>query len=214
MATVTLTDPENGQTTDANVIANNNSALETCLNGGVDNTNISASAAISVSKLAAGANGTRLQVVSGVPTWVAFVGARVFHNAAQSIANATHTAVAFNSERFDTNEIHDTATNNTRLTCKTAGKYLIGGTLEYAANASGIFRIAAIRLNGATFISSGKETFPTGGLAHLVSAETQTLYDLAVNDYVELMAYQDTGGALNVNASGNYSPEFWMYRVD
>ena len=35
-------------------------------------------------------------------------GARVYHNANQSISNTTVTALAFNSERWDTDTIHDT----------------------------------------------------------------------------------------------------------
>ena len=37
-----------------------------------------------------------------------------------------------------------------------------------------------------------------------------TEYSLAVNDYVELVVYQSSGGALDVNAAANYSPEFGM----
>jgi hypothetical protein len=39
------------------------------------------------------------------------------------------------------------------------------------------------------------------------------LYDLAVNDYVELHVRQNSGISLNVAASSNYSPEFMMTRV-
>jgi hypothetical protein len=42
---------------------------------------------------------------------------RVYHNTTQSVSTATHTALAFNSERFDTaggaaSTQHDTVTNN------------------------------------------------------------------------------------------------------
>ena len=47
--------------------------------------------------------------------------------------------------------------------------------------------------------------FPLRGLA-----DPPTLYELAVNDYVELVVYQSSGGALNVVSSGNHSPEFMM----
>jgi hypothetical protein len=69
MGTLSLTNPSNGTTTDANVIANNNDAIEACVNGGLDNANISGSAGIGVTKLAAGTDGTNLVVVNGVPTW-------------------------------------------------------------------------------------------------------------------------------------------------
>lgn len=53
MPTISLSDPAGGTTSDANQIASNNGILETLLNGGLDNTNITAAAAIAISKLAA-----------------------------------------------------------------------------------------------------------------------------------------------------------------
>ena len=79
-------------------------------------------------------------------------GARVYHNAAQAIATSSGTALAFNNERYDTDLIHDPATNNSRLTCQTAGKYLIIANIQWAANATG-FRQLGIMLNGTTTIA-------------------------------------------------------------
>jgi len=136
--------------------------------------------------------------------------ARAFHNANQSIVTATQTAVALNSERFDTDTIHDNVTNNSRLTCKTAGSYLIAGTLSYANNTTGR-RQCAIRLNGTTFIAGITVTAATGASETLLTCST--LYNLAVNDYVELMAFQDSGAGLNVTTAANYTPEFMMVRL-
>jgi hypothetical protein len=134
--------------------------------------------------------------------------ARVYHDAAQSIANNTLVALAFNSERYDNDTMHDNATNNSRLTAKTAGKYHIVGNVEFEANASNT-RALIIRLNGATNISF-LQVPPAAVATNLVISTT---YSLSVGDYVELIAYQNSGGALNVNSSANYSPEFMMERV-
>jgi len=37
-----------------------------------------------------------------------------------------------------------------------------------------------------------------------------SIYKLAITDYVEVRVYQNSGGNLNINASGNRSPEFAM----
>lgn len=88
---------------------------------------------------------------------------------------------------------------------------MIGGHVEWAVNATGV-RIARIRLNGATFIAVSDS--PVAGHAvYNVRNNVMTLYDLAVNDYVELMVFQDSGAGLNVLASANFSPEFWMQLV-
>ena len=53
------------------------------------------------------------------------IGARAHHSSNQSITNNTFTVLSLNSERWDTDSIHDNSTNNSRLTCNTAGKYII-----------------------------------------------------------------------------------------
>lgn len=135
--------------------------------------------------------------------------ARVYHNAAQSIPNTTWTTLAFNSERFDTDVIHDNTTNNSRLTCKTAGKYLIICQVFLATNGTGA-RHAKIKLNGATDIAycTSNANASTG-----VIVQCATVYDLAVNDYVEAGVYQDSGGALDASAYANVAPEFMMIKI-
>ena len=51
MGTLALTDPTNGTTADASLVANNNTAIKAVVNGGIDNGNISVSAGIAASKL-------------------------------------------------------------------------------------------------------------------------------------------------------------------
>lgn len=138
---------------------------------------------------------------------------RIYHNAAQSIANNTDTPLAFNSERYDqaagaASTMHDTATNNTRLTCRYAGVYLIGGCCFFASS-PGAGQIALL-VNGTTNIARNTySSINLVGYAGLV----ETCYALAINDYVELIVTQVSGGPLTVSASGNSSPEFWMTRI-
>jgi hypothetical protein len=137
-------------------------------------------------------------------------GARAYHNAAQVAVSGTPLALAMNSERYDTDTIHDLVTNNSRLTCKTAGKYLIGANVEFAA-AAAVVHFLSIRLGGATYIAQNSARCAAG--AAILSVSVNCIYDLAVGNYVEAVALQTSGGNLNVNASGNYSPEFWMQRI-
>ena len=135
------------------------------------------------------------------------IGAAVTHDATQAISTGANIALAFNTERWDTNAIHDNVTNNSRLTCKTAGKYTINGCFSFAANATG-YRQGSIRLNGTTLISISGFGAPPSPYEPRVALSCT--YNLAVNDYVELMAFQDSGGNLNVQQAGNYTPEFRM----
>ena len=136
--------------------------------------------------------------------------ARVYHSVAQSIPRATTTALAFNSERFDTDAIHDTVTNNSRLTCETAGKYFISANVVFAPNTTGI-RWTGIRLNGGNLIA--QQCGPPAAAGAGTVQNLSTVYGLAVNDYVETVVYQDSDGALGVQRVADYSPEFMMVRV-
>lgn len=137
-------------------------------------------------------------------------GARVYNNANISVTNAGDFFLTFNTERWDTDGIHDTGSNTGRLTCQTAGKYLIIGQIEWATNTTGN-RQAYIRLNGTTDIARVTETTTAAmGCPRMI---VTTIYDLAESDYVELGAYQNSGDALNVLSTGNRSPEFMMHRI-
>lgn len=134
---------------------------------------------------------------------------RVTHSVAQSIAHNTVTALVFDTERFDTDTIHDPAVNNSRLTCKTAGKYLVYGNVGYAANATGE-RQLRISLNGVT-LHGGAQLTPVSG--NNTSVVVLAIVELAVNDYVQLEAYHTAGVALNVIQNTASTPEFGMTRI-
>jgi len=136
-------------------------------------------------------------------------GARAYHNVNQSIANGVPTMLALNAERYDTDVIHDLAVSNSRLTCRTEGKYLICGLVAWATNGVGL-RIVTLLLNGATIIA-GSGTPPTA--TDLTMHSVAVVQAMVVTDYVELRVYQTSGGALNVLALAEYSPELMMQRV-
>jgi hypothetical protein len=140
---------------------------------------------------------------------------RAYHNANQSLVTATWTPLALNSERIDqagnaVDTMHDNTTFNSRLTCRYAGVYQITGHFEFAANATGQ-RFSQIWLNGGTIIAEG--TGMDASAANQTQMTVSTIYQLSVNDYVQLYAWQNSGAGLNVTAVGNYSPEFMMHRI-
>lgn len=137
------------------------------------------------------------------------VGARVYNSGNISINNAAWTQLTFDTERYDYDTMHDLVVNPSRLTCRTAGLYLIIANVEWQISQVGR-RLTRIILNGATWIG-GDERAPqdTGYAAPCVS----TIYELAISDYVELDVYQSSGGALNIVVDINFSPEFMMSRI-
>lgn len=136
--------------------------------------------------------------------------ARVYHSTTQSLANNTYAILAFNSERWDTDTLHDNSTNNSRLTCKTPGLYRITAQVGFAAHATG-YRIAALYLGGATVI--GNQGGVSLGAVDPTVLTVSTEYPLLLNEYVEVLGYQNSGGALNAVSLPNQACEFMMTRI-
>lgn len=113
---------------------------------------------------------------------------RVTHSTTQPFGTGFGTFV-FDTETYDlgtpNNNMHDTVTNNSRLTCRVAGLYSICGII---ASASGSQTTLTLRLNGATDI--GFSTL--FGSAYGSSGPVITDYRLAVNDYVEFRGASQT----------------------
>lgn len=174
---------------------------------------IAASAADTPARLAVGANGLSLVAASGETTGLKWgipnaVGCAVVNTATtQTIATSTYTALTFNSELFDTNNFHDNSTNTSRLTATFAGKYQINHSNQWGLNAAGQ-RAAAIYKNGSTFAY-----FPSilGSAGIYVGNTISYVVDLAVNDYIEIFAYQTSGGNLVVYTGGGDGHTSFMY---
>lgn len=126
---------------------------------------------------------------------------RVTHNAGVSTATGADRVTAFNTERWDTDTMHDTVTNNSRLTCKTAGVFHIYANIEWATTPA-TYELK-IKLNGSTIIAWKQGTTKVNTV--------ETSYKLAVNDYVEL--YINPASTQTLNSTANYSPEFGMDRT-
>lgn len=139
-------------------------------------------------------------------TELALDSVRAFNSAVQTFTTGNDAAVTLNSERFDGNTMHDTTTNTSRLTAKRAGKYLITAQMQWVANATGV-RILRIKLNNTTNIAQVVQVAISGSVAEQV---VSTIYNLAVNDYVEMVGNQNSGGNLDNVVNGNTSPEFMM----
>lgn len=135
---------------------------------------------------------------------------RVYHNANQSLANGAETTLAFNSERFDTANMHDTVTNNSRITIPTAGLYLLTFSAVWQVAADYQWIYVYPRLNGGTQIGVGTSAAPfnSGSIRH--HSLLTTVYKFAAGDYVEIRAAQANSAvaARTLDFIGNGSPEF------
>lgn len=134
---------------------------------------------------------------------------RVFHSVTQSILDATGAALLFDSERFDTDSMHSTVTNNSRITINTAGLYVLNATCQFPSAGDFLNCIIQLRVNGTTYIATVSNS-GNGAVSTIMQLGCSAIYKFAVADYVETMVYQDNsaGTARVVDAAPNWSPEF------
>lgn len=124
------------------------------------------------------------------PSWGTFIGVRCKLSGAQSITGTGLSVVNFDAETYDTDTMHDTGSNTSRITFNTAGYYTVTAILNSDVNA---IIYGGIRLNGSTYI--GKCGVGNSG-ANTANGMNLTInYYFSATDYVELLGSFGTAGA-------------------
>ncbi|MBA7699632.1 hypothetical protein ES703_108331 [subsurface metagenome] len=140
-------------------------------------------------------------------------GARVYHSAHQEISSGGTIFLAFDSERWDTDNIHSTTVNPGRLTARTAGKYLVVGGLHWetkvGAALGDYYNIAGLYKDGQYRARTHK---PAGDGFH-TDVTIAMIEDFEVDEYVEMTAFQNSGDPLDAEKYGECSVEFMMQRI-
>jgi hypothetical protein len=137
-----------------------------------------------------------------------------YATAAQTLTTSVATAINLDAETFDVvqsgdSPSHDNVTNNTRLVCRTAGKYEMVGQVRFNGSSSAGIRVVALRLNGATDLVTAQVT-PVGGGSSTDASTPPIVYALAAGDYIEVRATQTSGG--NLNTVGGAGLTFLRFR--
>jgi len=138
---------------------------------------------------------------------------RVRRTAALSISDNSATAVSFDDEDFDTDGMHSTSVNNSRITINTAGIYVVGFTGTLAGSADYVRTYAELRINGATGIARQQTSGTTSAVPQAINVTT--VYLFSATDYVEVLVYQDNtaNAARNLELVADRSPEFYAARI-
>ena len=169
-----------------------------------------------LARLAVGANDSTLVAASGESTglaWQIQPACRVYRGSNLDPATSSWVEMNFGEERFDTDSMHDTASNSDRIVVPAngGGIYLIGANVTFDTDGLGAGEHRAglrIRLNGTTVIAKSELvlTRETGDNPNQ-SLHITTLYSLSATDYVTAQVY--TEADVDVLATGNHTPEFW-----
>jgi hypothetical protein len=132
-------------------------------------------------------------------TAATYHGCKIYNDGTQSINSGSSTALMFGAEEWDTDSLHDTGSNTSRITCAAglAGNWRFSYKVTSGINATHN-GIAFLRLNGVNdthnVIGSATKATPNSISGSQWAATIDVV--LAVSDYVELFIYQDSGGAI------------------
>lgn len=165
----------------------------------------------------AGERPTAAQFNAEFRDWIAALAnppaCRVYRASSQAINSGALTAVTFDTERYDTDTMHSTSVNTSRVTFTTAGLYEVGANLSWQADTDYTRRIAYLQVNAAAIIARISDE-STHSLANAEEWNLKTTWKMAAADYVELVVYQTntSNNANNIVAASAYSPEIWATR--
>jgi hypothetical protein len=141
------------------------------------------------------------QIVAVQNFWASPPQCQGYNSGGTSLGNGATVTVPLASEYYDVVQsgdtpMHDNVTNNTRITCRTAGKYQVDGYLSFQSNATGLRRLDII-VNGVTQVQATSPAV-SGASTNIQASVT---VPLSVGDYVELAAFQTSGGTLALNGT-------------
>lgn len=173
---------------------------------------LTATAANTIARLGVGADGTTLVADSAQSTglkWAAasaaaFVGCLAKGNT-QTISNNTDTTISFgNADVYDTDNFHDTTTNNSRITIPTGkgGYYLIYGNVTWANNNANA-RAVYLYKNGVRADQVYVYWYGSGAAQSYYTQAFSTVVSAAAGDYFQIYVNQVSGGNLDVYGDNN-----------
>jgi len=125
----------------------------------------------------------------------------VYKNAAGFADSSVLTLQDFQVEGIDTDTMHSTSTNPSRITFTTAGNYVYGGAVAYSSNSSGSVQF---RLNGSTILGG----FAIGNI-NKSQGSGSGIGTFAAGDYIELLASRNGADY----TSSDQSTNFWAYQI-
>jgi hypothetical protein len=166
-------------------------------------------------KIAAGAYGA--MVKAGLDFLLAPPSTKAYRTAALSIAHNTWTAIAWDTELWDTyGDMHDPTVNPSRFLINNTGRYDVRMGWNWNGNTAGTSRQISCRKNAAgnpvagTVLQYDSVSATAGNFGtNLVSCQMVWEEYLTAGEYLEGFAYQDCGAGLAPYAVGT-TVHTWM----
>lgn len=134
--------------------------------------------------------------VTGKPLFIAY------QASAQSLTSGSFFSATLDTELLDVDGGHSTVTNTSRYIFQVAGRYRVTGSVCFASSSAG-FRGAKFLMNGGTAVI-GSEQLVTPVTGFQTTCATSATVTVSVNDYIELQAFQNSGGSLSTSSNASF----------
>lgn len=128
----------------------------------------------------------------------AFRGALTYKSANQTLTTGVATILSFDTNSYDTDTLHNTVTNNSRITVPSGvSKVRLSGIVQFAQNGTG-YRRAEILKNGGAFAGAGYQEMAPQSSTVQTCTPVSSIVPVVAGDYFELRATQTSGGNLDL----------------
>ncbi len=129
-----------------------------------------------------------------------FPDAKLFGTGTVSFAHGVAAAIQWNSEDYDSAGMHNSSTNPERVYARLSGYYRLSavGTFADAGSTAG-YRRVQLQKNGSNINLGRAAVAPLVG--NFTYAADETIVYLVAGDYVDVLAEQTSGAALNLDRS-------------
>lgn len=136
---------------------------------------------------------------------------KAYSSTTQSLGSGTAAiSLTLDTEIVDSDGGHSTTTNTSRYTVQTAGLYFVTGSVCFATSSAGTRTLQVLQNGGAVF-GSAVQAMPSA--TNGASVFTATLVQAAVNDYIEIAAWQNSGGSLATSTSTSVATTMNLWRI-
>lgn len=150
---------------------------------------------------------TSATLIAGATSIQVASGARAYRTTNQAITNTTLTALAPDTEDFDTDN-YWVSGSASRFTIPHDGKYTVGCTVLWDTSTTGNRAVYVVK-NGTTGTRlAGEQMAATNG----GSLNLATTLNLLAGDFIEFYVLQNSGGSVNVAGTEQIS-QMWIARV-
>lgn len=137
-------------------------------------------------------------------------GVAVSDRTGNTIANNTNQAVVFDTVLDDTDGYYNVGTPDTVMVpVGLGGVYQISSYVEFLGSATGI-RGASVAVNG-NDVTNMINSNP--GAANRCGLPSSAAIRLTAGDTVQVLAYQNSGGALDLSGDEDTQPMLTLYRI-